>query len=107
MADSSPMPRLLLVLALLIAAACATGATGATQAEDPRVLVFSKTAGFRHTSIEPGIAAIRRLGQENGFTVEATEDASAFSETNLGRFRAVIFLSTTGDVLDPAQESAF
>src|SRR4051812_49266916 len=73
----------------------------------PRILVFSKTAGFRHSSIEPGLAAIRKLGQENGFAVDATEDASAFTDRNLRQYRTVVFLSTTGDVLDPRQQEAF
>jgi glucose/arabinose dehydrogenase/PKD repeat protein len=72
-----------------------------------RVLVFSKTAGFRHSSIPNGIAAIRRLGAENGFAVDATEDAARFSDANLARYRAVIWLLTTGDVLDADQQAAF
>ena len=40
------------------------------------VLVFSKTEGFRHQSIEAGIEAVQKLGEENNFRVEATEDAS-------------------------------
>ncbi|MET8280356.1 ThuA domain-containing protein [Micromonospora sp. NPDC005174] len=71
------------------------------------VLVFSKTAGFRHGSITPGITAIQQLGAANGFTVEATEDAGQFTDANLARFAAVIWLSTTGDVLNAAQQTAF
>lgn len=71
---------------------------------EPRVLVFSKTAGFRHDSIADGIAAIRRLGQENRFAVEASEDASLFREGSLGSYAAVLFLNTTGDVLDAAEQ---
>ncbi|ARA93625.1 hypothetical protein AWN76_010945 [Rhodothermaceae bacterium RA] len=73
----------------------------------PRVLVFSKTEGYRHASIEPGIEAIRRLGAEHGFEVEATEDAALFNQRDLARFNAVVFLSTTGDILDDAQQIAF
>lgn len=72
-----------------------------------RVLVFSKTLGFRHASIPNGIAAIRDLGAANGFEVEATEDSNAFTAANLARFQAVVFLSVTGDVLNPDQERAF
>ncbi len=72
-----------------------------------RVLVFSKTAGFRHDSIPDGITAVRQLGQQNGFDVEATEDASAFNDANLSRFQAIVFLSTTGDILNDAQQAAF
>ncbi|MEW1902663.1 ThuA domain-containing protein [Streptomyces sp. NPDC086147] len=88
----------------------ATGtAAGPRAAADPayKVLVFSKTAGFRHSSITPGIAALRDLGTANNFTVDATEDAQAFTAGNLGRYKAVVFLSTTGDVLNAGQQTAF
>ena len=71
------------------------------------VLVFSRTAGFRHDSIDEGVAALGELGAEHGFTVTATEDATAFTSGNLARYRVVVFLSTTGDVLDTAQQTAF
>ncbi|WP_251840720.1 ThuA domain-containing protein [Oceanitalea stevensii] len=70
-------------------------------------LVFSKTAGFRHGSIEEGVAAIQQLGADNGFTVEHTEDAADFTEENLADYDVVVWLSTTGDVLDDAQQAAF
>src|SRR4051794_15814894 len=67
-----------------------------------KVLVFSATAGFRHDSITNGIAAIQALGSTNGFAVDATEDATAFSDANLAQYKAVVFLNTTGDVLTTA-----
>ncbi|MGZ5191128.1 MAG: ThuA domain-containing protein, partial [Flavisolibacter sp.] len=73
----------------------------------PRVLVFSKTSGFRHTSIPTGKAAIMKLGQENGFDVDTTENASYFTEDSLKNYSTVIFLSTTMDVLDNFQEADF
>ncbi|WFE26576.1 ThuA domain-containing protein [Solwaraspora sp. WMMD791] len=76
--------------------------------DDPySVLVFSKTAGFRHASIPAGIAAIQQLGAANNFTVDTTENSAAFTDENLANYRAVIWLSTTGDVLDPDQQAAF
>jgi len=99
-----------LLLALVFAASLTYGATCGSSvqpAAPPRVLVFSKTAGFRHSSIETGIAAVRKLGAENGFDVDATEDASVFTEQGLKPYRAVIFLSTTGDVLNAPQQDAF
>ncbi|WP_330321111.1 ThuA domain-containing protein [Streptomyces clavifer] len=71
------------------------------------VLVFSKTAGFRHSSIDEGVAALRALGTANNFTVTATEDATAFTPANLDGYESVVFLSTTGDVLNAAQQTAF
>jgi type 1 glutamine amidotransferase len=73
----------------------------------PRVLVFTKTAGFRHESIPAAIAAVRDLGAANGFVVDATEDSDAFTNANLARYDAIVFLMTTGDVLDERQERAF
>ena len=71
------------------------------------VLVFSKTAGFRHDSIDEGVAAIQALGAANDFSVTHTEDAALFTEANLAQYEAVVFLNTTGDVFNAAQETAF
>ncbi|MEU9786337.1 ThuA domain-containing protein [Streptomyces phaeochromogenes] len=78
-------------------------------AADPayKILVFSKTAGFRHSSIDEGIAALRGLGTANNFTVDATEDAGTFTTGNLAQYKSVVFLSTTGDVLNAAQQTVF
>ncbi|QHS60991.1 ThuA domain-containing protein [Chitinophaga agri] len=72
----------------------------------PRLLVFSKTAGFRHDCIPVAKLAMIKLGQENGFAVDTTEDAAAFSTRNLKRYAAVLFLNTTGDVLNDEQQTA-
>ena len=94
-----------LMLLLSMTAPCIHAETSEKQPAF-RVLVFSKTLLFRHTSIPNGITAIQRLGAEHGFAVEATEDSAAFTPDNLTKFQAVVFLSTTGDVLDEAQENA-
>ncbi|HEY4195769.1 MAG TPA: ThuA domain-containing protein, partial [Mucilaginibacter sp.] len=65
----------------------------------PKVLVFSKTAGFHHESIAVGVPAIIKLGQENNFDVDTTTNSAKFTSANLKQYAAVIFLSTTGDVL--------
>jgi cytochrome c len=81
------------------------------RAEDaqPRfsVLVFSKATGFRHDSIPHGIAAIEALGSDHGFAVDSTEDVGRFTDAALARYRVVVFLSTTGDILDDVQKAAF
>ncbi|KAA0216325.1 MAG: ThuA domain-containing protein [Leptolyngbya sp. PLA3] len=76
-------------------------------APDLRVLVFSKTAGFRHSSIPDGVKSIQAMGRTHGFDVHATEDAAYFNDAMLPNYDAVIFLSTTGDVLDGEQQDAF
>ncbi|GAB3558252.1 ThuA domain-containing protein [Spirosoma fluminis] len=78
-------------------------------AQSPKinVLVFSKTAAFRHQSIEAGKKALAKMATEKGFGVSFTEDASQFTESNLKKYNTVVFLSTTGDVLNTEQQSSF
>ena len=71
------------------------------------VLIFSKTAGFRHKSIKTGVEAIRLLGQKHGFMVNHTENANDFTTKVLDNYRAVIFLNTTGDILNNTQQEHF
>ncbi|MGB3800348.1 MAG: ThuA domain-containing protein, partial [Lewinella sp.] len=71
------------------------------------VLVFSKTAGFRHESIEAGQAALEKMAEAKEFQVEFTEDAEVFTQRNLEGYNAVVFLNTTGDILNAEQQDAF
>ncbi len=75
-------------------------------APEPSVLVFTKTNGFRHAAIESGQEALRRLAGERGYQVEFTEDSTAITEEALSGHDAVIFLLTTGDVLDAESQLA-
>jgi type 1 glutamine amidotransferase len=77
---------------------------------NPRVLVFSKTAGYQHGSIPKGIQAIQKLGSENKFDVDTTTNANLFNEDTLSKYAAVIFLNTTDTtdvLLNQYQEAAF
>jgi len=96
------MPRFAKVLCLCVFAAFLTPCPGAPY----KVLVFSYTAGFRHDSITNGLTTIQLLGSTNNFTVDSTEDPTQFTDVNLAQYKAVIFLSTTGDVLTNAQQQA-
>ena len=77
------------------------------QAPKRNVLVFSKTAAFRHQSIDAGKKALAKMATEKGFGVSFTEDATQFNDLNLKKFNAVVFLNTTGDVLNDEQQTAF
>ncbi|HEX5917494.1 MAG TPA: ThuA domain-containing protein, partial [Nocardioides sp.] len=121
----SPAARVRTSVAGVVAAAVATGGLAAVPASAAAaaapevktaaalapptydVLVFSKTTGFRHGSIGAGIRAIERLGAQYGFTVDATEDATQFTTANLAQYEAVVWLSTTSDVLNDTQQAAF
>src|SRR6478609_193914 len=83
------------------------GSGGQTTTESVSLLVFSKTAAYRHESIPAGVQALTKLASEHGWQLSATEDASTFTDAGLTKYDAVIFLSTTGDVLDDTQQAAF
>lgn len=72
-----------------------------------RILVYSKTRGFHHSSIPAGVAAIQKLGAENHFAVDTTTDSSYFTKKILKKYAAVVFMSTTGNVLNDDQQKAF
>jgi len=97
------------MFAAAIALACSTILHDdvALSVPHPRVLVFSKTGGFRHDSIPTGIETIKAIASEYDLQVTASEDASVFSKEGLSHYDVVVFLCTTGDVLSGNQETAF
>ncbi len=91
-----------LIAILALSMASCSGRSGKA-----KVLVFSKTAGFHHESIPEGIAAIQKLGSQHNFEVDTTTNPEWFTEDSLKKYAAVVFLSTTGDVLNNVQEAEF
>ncbi len=71
------------------------------------ILVFTKTNGFRHESIEAGVEAILKWGDQQDYIIEHTESADYFHYENLQRFSTVIFLNTSGNVLNAEQQYQF
>ncbi len=91
--------RLLLLCVVILFSSCG---------ERPkRLLVFTKTKGFHHNSIDAGKGALMKLANENGVAIDTTTDASYFNEDSLKNYSAVIFLNTTGDVLNHIQQADF
>jgi cytochrome c len=72
-----------------------------------KILVFSKTTGYRHKSIEPGIKFFKNLGNSEGFAVDTTENSTKFTDQYLKQYKVVVFMCTTGDILNEAQQIAF
>lgn len=92
---------------LLLTLCCFHVATSQQTSSDvDQILVFTKTSGFRHKSIETGVAAIEKLGQQHHFRITHTEDSLAFSPEYLKNYKMVLFLSTTNDVLGPKGQQA-
>ena len=81
--------------------------TSATTKQKKKILVFAKTAAFRHASIPKGKEALLLLGKQNNILVDTTEDASFFTPSKLKQYDAVVFLSTTGNILTDEQQKAF
>lgn len=77
------------------------------KAEKPKILIYSETNGFRHDNIATGVEAITKLGQQNGFDVEASEDSTVFTPQKLKEFKAILFLNPTGNILNAEQRKAF
>jgi len=112
-----PSGPLLLWSSLFFSFGCGTG--GAAQDARPdeaaltdaaglfHVLLFSKTAAYRHDSIPAAKTALMSLQGQGGFVADATEDATRFSTAGLAPYQVVVFLMTTGDVLDDSQQAAF
>lgn len=97
----------ILVMVVLLLMGGGISAAFFSKTPEMKVLVFSKTEGFRHASISAGKQALLSMAAQHGFVADTTEDASWFNEPTLSRYHVVIFLNTTGDVLDDAQQVAF
>lgn len=93
-----------LLLLLFAAAGALAGSGHALAADRPNVLLYSGSTGYRHASIEPGVAAIKALGAKEGMTIVASEDPEVFSTDGLKDFDAIIFLSTSTDPKKPESE---
>ena len=71
------------------------------------ILVFSKTGAFRHASIPDALIALHKLAESQHVTIDMTENPSAFTNVNLSHYNAVVFLLTTGSILNASQKAAF
>ncbi len=100
-------PKILAFIALLCFCNNALFSQTSNPLKGKRVLIFSKTAGFRHSSIPYCSKAIQQMGIDNGFEVDTTENANNFNEANLKKYSVVVFNSTTGNVLSEPQQIAF
>ncbi len=74
--------------------------------QNEKILIFTKTKGFRHQSIEKGKKVIADLLENKGYRVDTTADASVFKDEILEQYAALIFLNTTGDLFDEQQQEA-
>ncbi|QIK78279.1 ThuA domain-containing protein [Sphingomonas piscis] len=89
---------------IVLSVAAAVMASAPAQAARKQVLIFSKTTGYRHASIEAGVAALKQLGTREKIDMTATEDDSVFTDASLKKYDAIILLSNTTDPKKPESE---
>tara|TARA_B100000963_G_scaffold226284_1_gene197422 strand:- start:1391 stop:2131 length:741 start_codon:yes stop_codon:yes gene_type:complete len=68
------------------------------------VLVITETKGYVHNSIDYGIDLIKKIGDKNNFNVYHSDDSKVITSNNLKEFNSIIFLNTTGDILNDHQQ---
>jgi uncharacterized protein len=74
------------------------------QTKQFKALLVTTTNGWHHESLHSGVLAIQQLGVKNFFDVVLFENPKGFNDKYLEQFKVVIFLNTTGDILDTAQQ---
>lgn len=82
-------------LTVYLAILSALALPDATSAAD--VLIYSATRAFRHDSIPTAIEALKSRSASYNITFDNTEDLTWFRDDRLGKYDAILFLSTTGD----------
>lgn len=78
--------------------------TDALAQKTKNVLIFSKTTGFRHQSIEKGVQTVEKLLNDQYIETFHSEDERIFNANNLANYDAILFLSTTGDLFNSQQK---
>lgn len=93
-------------LARLIIFSVFLGYSSLTLAKQFTVLLFTKTVGWHHKSINAAVSAFEEMAENHHFDLDWQEDANLISDQNLARFDVVVFLQTTGDILNAKQQEA-
>lgn len=79
---------------------CATGL-----GQQKKVLVFTKTKGYAHASIPAGVRAIQEIGKTLQIGVDTTSNVDDFTEGNLKKYSALVFISTNPGILNDEQKT--
>ncbi|MEV1120688.1 ThuA domain-containing protein [Actinosynnema sp. NPDC049800] len=101
--------RFAALLSALFVVVGGMSAPASAQQDPVRVLVFHQTGhpDLRHASIEYGIAAIREMGAQHGFTVDETRESAVFTDEGLAAYDAVVWLNVIAPSFTDAQRAAF
>lgn len=69
-----------------------------------KALLVTTTRGWHHESLHSGVVALKEMGVKNYFDVVLWEDPNGFTDKFVAQFQVIIFLNTTGDIFDSAQQ---
>lgn len=69
-----------------------------------KALLITATQGWHHESLHYGVVALKDLAQKQEFTLDVFQNPKSFTDENLKQYNVVIFLNTTGNVFDSAQQ---
>ena len=97
--------QILFIALLLFASLVSCAQQPEKKLKGKHVLVFNKNGkGYVHENIQASIAAIQKLGIENGFIIDTTTNSALFTDDNLKKYDAVIFSNTNNDVFDTEEQ---
>jgi type 1 glutamine amidotransferase len=72
-----------------------------------KMLVYSRTTGYRHDSIAQGKTMLREIAAEQGFEITETEVNDLITPEGLAEFEIIFFMNSTGDIFNQTEEAAF
>lgn len=96
------MKRIKCLLLFVVAYACTTFSANAQK--QFKALIVTTTNGWHHESLHSGVIALKEMATRNFFDAVLFEDPSSFTDKNLEQYQVVIFLNTTGDILNAEQQ---
>jgi len=105
--------RIAVLLTFLFAALCPAPSLAAQIAPQKRILVYTRNytpdgKGYVHDNIAASVAAIRKMGAEAGFAVDASDDPAVFTDGNLRQYAALVFSNSNNQAFSSdAQRDAF
>lgn len=80
-------------------------------AESPCVLLYTHNGltlqgkkGFVHDNIASSVEAIKKLGAENGFGVDVSDDPTCITAANLKKYRALVLSNTNNEIFETAEQ---
>jgi uncharacterized protein len=74
------------------------------QTKQFKALLVTTTNGWHHESLHYGVVGLKELAVRNYFDLVLLENPNGFTDKYLEQFQVLIFLNTTGNILDSAQQ---